>query len=103
MLYKTQCSNCHMPEGQGLQSLIPPLAGFNYFADERAKIACIITNGLNDTIKYNDRVFTEPMEAIPNLTDAEITNIINYINHAWGNDFGYVKINEVKEALKQCN
>jgi len=102
ILYLNKCASCHMANGEGLQSLIPPLAGFNYLAENRAQIACIITNGLADTIKYGNRVFVEPMEGIPNLTEAEITNIINYINHAWGNDFGYVKINDVKEALIDC-
>ncbi|KAA3639200.1 MAG: cytochrome c [Bacteroidetes bacterium] len=102
MLYKTQCANCHMLDGQGLQSLIPPLAGFKFYPENRAQIACIITNGFKDTIRYNDRIYTEPMEAIPNLTEAEITNIINYINHAWGNDFGYVKISDVEDALNDC-
>jgi hypothetical protein len=42
------------------------------------------------------------MAGIPQLTDFEITNVINYINTAWGNDYGYTKITEVQEALKDC-
>ncbi len=102
LLYMNKCASCHMANGEGLQSLIPPLAGFNYLPENRAQIACIITNGLSDTIAYGNRVFVEPMQGIPHLSEAEITNIINYINHAWGNDFGYVKINDVREALKGC-
>jgi mono/diheme cytochrome c family protein len=102
LLYLNKCASCHMANGEGLQSLIPPLAGFNYLSEDRAQIACIITNGLADTVRYGGRVFVEPMAGIPNLSEAEITNIINYINHAWGNDFGYVKIIDVKEALKDC-
>ena len=102
MLYKNHCSGCHMEHGQGLQSLIPPLAGFNYLAENRAGIACIITNGLKDTLRYGDKVYSEAMLPIPNLTDAELTNIINFINQAWCNDFGYVKIKDVQEALRKC-
>lgn len=102
-LYKNNCANCHMLNGEGLQSLIPPLAGVNYLSENRAEIACIIKYGLKDTIVINDRTFTEEMLPIPHLTEAEITNIINYINHAWGNDFGYVKIEDIKSALKKCN
>jgi mono/diheme cytochrome c family protein len=102
VLYKNNCANCHMLNGEGLQSLIPPLAGVNYLSETRAQIACIISYGLKDTLQINGKTYTEEMLPIPNLTEAEITNIINYINHAWENDYGYVKIKEVKEALKAC-
>jgi hypothetical protein len=42
------------------------------------------------------------MVGIPQLSDFEITNVINYINSAWGNDYGYTKITEVQEALETC-
>ncbi len=102
ILYKNNCANCHMINGEGLQSLIPPLAGVNYLSENRAEIACLIKYGMKDTITIDGRTFTEEMFPIPNLTEAELTNIINYINQAWENDFGYVKINDVKTALKNC-
>ena len=102
ILYQGHCANCHMDNGKGLRSLIPPLAGVNYFGENRAMIACIIRNGLKDTIFIDDKIFSEEMLPIPTLNEAEITNIINYINQAWHNDLGYVQLNEVKEALQKC-
>ena len=102
MLYKAHCSDCHMDDGQGLKLLIPPLAGVNFLAEDRSKIACIIKNGLNDTLQINNKTYFQEMIAIPHLIEAEMTNIINYINQAWGNDLGYVMINEVKAALEAC-
>ena len=102
MLYQAHCSDCHMDDGQGLKLLIPPLAGVDYLAEDRAQIACIIKNGLNDTLQINNKTYFQEMLAIPKLSEAEITNIINYINQAWGNDMGYVQINEVKSALEAC-
>lgn len=91
-----------MDDGQGLKLLIPPLAGVDYLAEDRSQIACIIKNGLNDTLQINNKIYFQEMLAIPKLSEAEITNIINYINQAWGNDMGYVQINEVKAALEAC-
>ena len=32
----------------------------------------------------------------------EIANIINYINQAWGNDYGVVKVTDIKVELENC-
>ena len=42
------------------------------------------------------------MPANQKLSDFEIANIINFINHSWGNDYGYVQIGEVRAALENC-
>ena len=42
------------------------------------------------------------MAGVPQLTDVEIANIINYINHEWGNDNGYTTIKQVQAQLEEC-
>ena len=102
ILYANFCANCHMPDGTGLEGNIPPLAGSDFIKNAPAQMACIIRYGISDTIIVNGRKYGQPMAGIPKLSDFEIANIINYINHSWGNDFGYVQIGEVQEALNQC-
>ena len=102
ILYSNFCSNCHMPDGSGLEGNIPPLAGADNIKKSPAKVACAIRYGISDSIVVNGKVYQQPMAAIPKLSDFEIANIINYINHSWGNDFGYVQIGEVRAALKKC-
>ncbi|MBV6428630.1 MAG: hypothetical protein KIPDCIKN_03165 [Haliscomenobacter sp.] len=102
-LYKTHCANCHMPDGTGLEGNIPPLAGSDYFLANPVATACNIRYGLQDTIRVNGRVYAQPMAAIPQLGELEITNIINYIGHSWGNRAPYLSLGKVKKALEECN
>ena len=91
-----------MEDGSGLEGLIPPLAGADYLREQRALIPCIIRYGQQGEIVVNDRTYQQEMPAVPQLSDFEITNVINYINHAWGNDYGVVKYETVRQALENC-
>ena len=42
------------------------------------------------------------MAGVPQLKDVEIANIINYINHEWGNNNGYTTIQSVQKQLENC-
>lgn len=92
-----------MEDGKGLEQVIPPLAGSDYLVLHKDKIACIIRHGQSGEIVVNGKTFNQVMNPTPELSDFEITNIINYINSSWGNDFGYTKITDVQESLKNCN
>ena len=101
-LYTSQCANCHMENGSGLEGAIPPLAQSDYIAEDPLRMACIIRYGQQDTIVVNGRTYNQPMAANNLLTEFQITNIINYINHAWGNDYGVVKHQDVRNLLDAC-
>ena len=102
-LYKFYCANCHMETGLGLKGLIPPLAKADYLRDHQTDIPCLIKNGIKGNITVNGREYNTEMAGIPNLTDVQINNIINYINNAWGNKYGDSNVKKVKKALKQCD
>lgn len=102
ILYTNFCANCHMSDGSGLGGNIPPLAGSDYVKNAPVNMACIIRYGISDSIIVNGKTYGQPMAGVPALSDFEIANIINYINHSWGNDFGYVQIGEVQKALNNC-
>jgi mono/diheme cytochrome c family protein len=101
-LYAHYCSNCHMPDGSGLVGLIPPLAQADYLRDYPDMVPCIIRHGIQGPMVVNGVTYQQEMAAIPELNEFEITNIINYIHHAWGNDLGYRTIQEVQAALENC-
>lgn len=102
ILYQNFCENCHMDNGSGLEGLIPPVVGADFVRDQVAATVCIIRYGQEEPLVVNGRQYTQPMPASPQLSDFEITNIINYIRHAWGNDYGYVSLQQVREALEDC-
>ncbi|MBK7870104.1 MAG: cytochrome c [Saprospiraceae bacterium] len=102
ILYHNFCENCHMEDGTGLRGLIPPLANADFVKNDPVRMACIIRYGMKGEVIVNDTTYSQEMPGVPKLTDFEITNVINYINQAWGNDYGYVKFEEVKKALEGC-
>lgn len=101
-LYNFYCANCHMEDGSGLKALIPPLAQADYLKDHQSEIACLIKKGIKGPITVNGTVYTTEMAGIPKLNDIQINNIINYINNAWGNDYGDSNVKKVNDALEQC-
>ncbi len=101
-LYKAQCANCHMDDGIGLGALMPPLAGSDYLKNNKSLLPCILINGLSDTITVNGKTYAEKMPGIPTLSAVEVTNVLNYINNAWGNNYGVYTLEEVKQALESC-
>lgn len=101
-LYEFYCANCHIEDGSGLESLIPPLANADWVKNNQAALACIIKKGMKGEVVVNGKTYNQEMPGNKNLNQYEIANIINYINHAWGNDYGYAKITEVEKALEAC-
>lgn len=102
-LYITHCENCHMADGTGLGANIPPLAQADYLKNNQNRIACIIRNGQTDSIMVNGTLYDQPMAGIKDLNEVQLTNLINYINQAWGNDFGFVTVGNIQDQLKNCN
>jgi mono/diheme cytochrome c family protein len=101
-LYKTNCANCHMDHGEGLGALIPPLAGSDYLGKHLNELPCAIRRGLKDTIVVNGKIYSEQMPPNGNLSDIQITNLLNYINSSWGNKQAPYELERVRELLKKC-
>lgn len=101
-LYKRNCANCHMDNGEGLSALIPPLAGADYLEKNREKLPCIVKYGLKDSIIVNGKVYAEQMPGVETLSDIHITNVLNYINNSWGNRAEPYRLEEVQKFLKDC-
>jgi len=101
-LYLYYCSSCHLESGQGLRSLYPPLANSDYLKKYNETVPCIIRKGLEGKIIVNGKDYEMPMPAMKKISAFEITNIMNFINHSWGNDLPFVKFVEVKAKLQEC-
>jgi len=101
-LYKANCANCHMDNGEGLSALIPPLAGADYLGKNREKLPCVVKYGLKDSITVNGKIYAEQMPGVESLSDIQITNILNYVNNAWGNRHEPYRLDEVRTLLENC-
>jgi mono/diheme cytochrome c family protein len=100
-LYTTNCANCHQADGKGLANLYPPLDREDILKD-KARLACLIKNGMSDTILVNGKSFSRPMPPNQKLTDLELAEIITFLSIKWGKDSVYTSIDVVAKSLEQC-
>lgn len=102
ILYEKHCQNCHNANGQGLSSLIPPLTDSVYLRANRAKLACMVKYGINETIiKINGKAYEGAMPAT-DLAPIEIAKVLTYVNNSFGNKMGLTDVDQVGEDLADC-
>jgi cytochrome c551 len=102
-LYKSKCQNCHMGNGKGLRTLIPPLMAADYLHQNQPEVACLIKNGAQTMLTVNGIAYNPTMPAHADLTNLEIAEVMTYINNSWENEIGLVKANDVQNWLEACN
>ena len=102
ILYNNFCANCHMADGKGLANLIPPVVHSDYISNEENQIACIIRYGMEGEISVNGVIYNAEMPGFKELSDFEIANIINFMNHEWNPNVPFKKIQTIQKELENC-
>jgi mono/diheme cytochrome c family protein len=100
--YEFHCAGCHGKDGMGLKEIVPPLAHSDWLEKNQDILACVIRYGMKEKITVNNTDYEQEMLGLKSLSEIQIANIINYINSAWGNNYGYVKVSEIEEQLAGC-
>ncbi|WP_339903556.1 cytochrome c [uncultured Cyclobacterium sp.] len=98
-LYLQYCSNFDQEDGTGLKRLIPPLKNSDYMLDDVNRSLYIIKNGLKGSITVNNVEYNQPMPENSKLSPIEVAQIATYIYNVWGNEYGLITPEKVKEAL----
>lgn len=91
------CATCHMPDGKGQPGSVPPLAGSEWLEDIDRSVA-ISLRGLAGPVKVNGKRYYSAMPPQLLFDDEKLAAILTYVNHAWGNKYGEVTIDQVAEA-----
>ena len=99
-LYDTHCANCHMEEGTGLRQLIPPLAGSDYLRDNPEQVVHGIVHGMEGPMTVNGVTYNHVMPGNQELSEFQIVNIVNYINQAWGNNYGQITVTDARQWMQ---
>ena len=96
-IYETQCVTCHMQEGEGIESVYPPMAKSNYLAN-RDRLIKIIRKGTRGPMTVNGIQYDGEMVGFE-LTDEQTADVINYIRNSWGNKHAAVTPGEIPAGL----
>ncbi len=94
-VYVAYCLSCHMDEGQGIEGIYPPLAKSDYLMADKKRSIEQVLNGVSGEITVKGVTYNGMMTGF-DLTDEEVSDVLNYIRNTWGNKGEAVKPGEVK-------
>jgi mono/diheme cytochrome c family protein len=83
-IYTAKCAQCHLPNGNGIPNMYPPLRKSNWLTDKRKESIHAVKYGLQGPIKVNGKTYDNVMLPL-NLEDQEIADALNYVMNTWGN------------------
>ncbi len=91
-LYADNCSACHQVTGKGVKGAFPALAGAPIVQGDGKLMAAVVINGRAGMPSFKD-----------DLSDAELTGILNYVRGAWGNKGKPVSFADISSVRAQSN
>lgn len=97
--YTLYCMSCHMEQGEGLEGVYPPLAKSDYLMADKKRSIIQTIKGASGEMKVNGKIYNGEMTGF-DLTDEEISDLLNYVRNSFGNKGGVITPAEVKAALK---
>ena len=105
-VYSTNCMACHQANGEGVPHAFPPLAKSDYLNADKVRAIKTVTGGLQGKLIVNGQEFNGVMPAW-SLSEEDISNVMTYIYHSWGNSRkdvtpAEVKANRKRESGKQA-
>jgi len=83
-IYTDFCMSCHLPSGEGVENIYPPLAKSDYLIKNREESIRGIKYGQEGEIVVNGKIYNGNMAAL-GLSDDEVADVMNYITNSWGN------------------
>lgn len=83
-VYNTTCKACHQASGQGMAGVFPPLAKSDYIADKEATIKQVLHGSTGEMI-VNGETYNGTMTPFNNLSDEQISDVLNFVYNSWGN------------------
>ncbi|MGC3947518.1 MAG: cytochrome c [Chryseolinea sp.] len=99
-VYTAQCMSCHMEQGEGIESVYPPLAKSDYLMADKKRAIDQVLHGLTGEVKVNGKTYDGVMTGFDALSDTEISDVLNYVRNSFGNKAAAVTPEEVKTLRK---
>lgn len=95
-IYNEKCFVCHQKNGQGIPNVFPNLVGSDFLLNNKVQAVAQVLNGSEHVVA--DKTVKYPAPMPPQVgTKEEAVAVINYVLNNFGNDGGYISIDEVKD------
>ncbi len=99
-VYTAQCMSCHLEQGEGIESVYPPVAKSDYLMADKKRSIDQLLQGLTGPIKVKGVTYDGVMNPFEALSDEDISDVLNYIRNSFGNKGAAVTPEEVKASRK---
>jgi nitrite reductase (NO-forming) len=99
-IYDVQCVTCHQEKGEGVKGVYPPLAKSDYLMANKSRAVAAVVNGAQGEITVNGSKYDGEMISL-DLTDQEVSAVLNYVRNSWGNKGDAVRPEEVAAQRKK--
>lgn len=83
-VYTDFCVQCHLENGEGIESVFPPLSNSDYLLNNIEESIYAIKYGMEGPIKVNGELYDGIMVS-QGLDSEEIADVMNFILNSWGN------------------
>jgi mono/diheme cytochrome c family protein len=108
-VFTTICQTCHGKDGEGIQSLAPPLNRSNWVTGNPDNLTRIVLFGLTGPVEVNGKVYKSPeingdMPGIGSndeFNDEDIAQLLSFIRNAWGNKASDIPVKELQKIRQQ--
>jgi mono/diheme cytochrome c family protein len=102
-VYTDFCVQCHLENGEGIESVFPPLSNSDYLLNNIEESIYAIKYGMEGPIKVNGELYDGIMVS-QGLDSEEIADVMNFILNSWGNmpNDEFVtpgKVNQIEKQL----
>jgi mono/diheme cytochrome c family protein len=94
-VYTSYCVSCHQEKGEGIEDVYPPLAKSDYLATDKKKLIQMVLHGVSGEMKVNGKIYNGEMTGF-DLTDQEVSDVLNYVKNSFGNKGDVIKPEDVK-------
>jgi nitrite reductase (NO-forming) len=83
-VFSTTCFACHQPDGKGIPSVFPPLAGSDFLNADKDRAIDVVLHGKTGPVTVNGKQFNNIMPP-QSLSDDQISAVLTYVYHSFGN------------------
>lgn len=99
-IYRAKCMTCHRKNGEGLIRVYPPLANSDFLEKRTEDAIRMVKYGSGEEIKVNGVKYKSYMPA-SGLKEKELSLVFNYILNSWGNAYGRIEIETIKNIKEK--
>lgn len=99
-IYLRNCVSCHMDQGEGLEGIFPPLAKSDYMLADKKRAIKQTLYGITGEMTVNGVKYNGEMNGF-DITDEEMSDLMNYIFNSFGNQGGVITPADVKSVRKK--